>query len=65
MPALSLTGVGAVITVIEAILKWFNIEVAEGTVAAGVNGAVSFAGLVLIVWGQLRRKDVHLGIFKK
>lgn len=60
----SMTGVGAIVTLIEALLRVFGVEVAEGSVGAGVNGLVSFVGLVLMVWGQIRRKDLKFGLLR-
>jgi len=61
----SMTGVGAIITVTEGLLKMFGVEIPDGSVSAGVNGLVSFVGLVFLVWGQVRRKDLNLGIIRK
>ena len=62
--SVSMTGVGAIVTLIEALLRVFEVEIAEGSVSAGVNGLVSFVGLVLMVWGQVRRKDLKFGLLR-
>jgi len=62
---ISITGVGAIITLLEAIAKWVGLDIPEGTFTSGVNGAISFIGLILLVVGQLRRKDLKGGIIRK
>lgn len=61
----SMAGAGAVITLIETVLRLLGVDFPEGSVAAAVNGIVAAAGLVFIVWGQIRRSDLHWGIVRK
>lgn len=63
--AVSMTGVGAVITVLETIAKMIGIELPEGSVASAVNGVVAVVGLVLLIVGQYRRKDLVAGIVRR
>lgn len=63
--SISMTGIGGLIVVLEALLKMFGVEIADGSVAAGVNGLVSFIGLVFMVWGQFRRSDLKFGLIRK
>lgn len=61
----SVTGIGAIVMVVEYLAKLSGFELPDGSIANAVNGLVSFIGLVMIVWGQLRRKDLRYGIFRK
>lgn len=61
----SVTGIGAIIVVIEYLFGLFGVEFPEGSVEAGVQGGIAFVGLVLVVIGQLRRKDLKAGLLRK
>ena len=65
MIPISIAGVGAIITVIETALRFIGVDFPEGSVASGINGLVAFGGLVLIVYGQMRRKDLKYGILRQ
>lgn len=62
---ISLTGTGILITLIEYALRFLGLEFEEGSVAAAVNGLVVFVGFVLVIVGQLRRKDLRFGLVRK
>lgn len=62
---ISITGVGAIITVLEAVSRWLGLELPEGSLSNAVNGVVSVVGLAMVVWGQLRRKDLKMGLVRK
>ncbi len=64
MTPISLAGSGAIITVIEFALRYTNVDLPDGSVAALVNGVVTVGGIVLLIWGQLRRKDLKYGLFR-
>ena len=61
----SMTGIGLVIVLVEMILKFLGVELPEGSVAKIINDLVSGIGGVLVIWGQLRRKDLSLGFWRK
>lgn len=61
----SKAGIGAIIILLEAGLKFLNVEVPEGSVANAIEGIVGFIGLILLVWGQLDRKDLKGGIIRR
>lgn len=65
MSPISLAGTGTYIIVIESVLKLFGFEFPEGSVGDAVNGLVVFLAFVLLVIGQLRRRDLHLGLIRK
>jgi uncharacterized membrane protein YtjA (UPF0391 family) len=60
-----MTGTGLIITLIETVLSLSGIQFETGGVAAAVNGVVVFVGFVLMIWGQVRRKDLVLGLIRK
>ena len=65
MNSVSLTGVGLLVTLVEMALKHFGLLFPEGTVLAAINGLITFVGFVAIVFGQMRRKDLHFGLVRK
>lgn len=65
MNNISFAGAGTYVLVIETVLRLVGLELPDGSVAAAVNGLVVFLGFVLLIIGQLRRKDLHLGLIRK
>lgn len=65
MTPISLTGAGALITIIELALQWFGVDLPQGSIAAAVNGLFAFGGVTLLVWRQLSRADLIAGIVRK
>lgn len=61
----SMTGVGAIVSVIEMVAKFAGLDFPEGTIGAGVNSFVGAVGFILMIWGQLKRKDLKLGLLRK
>lgn len=61
---ISLTGIGVLITAIEALLRFIGVEAPEGSVESVVQGIVALVGLILLIVGQLRRKDLKLGLVR-
>lgn len=65
MNKVSIAGAGLVVLLIEMTLRILNITVPDGSVSDAMNGLITVVGFVLLVWGQLRRKDLHFGIIHK
>lgn len=64
--SVSMAGTGAiVVVVVELLLKLAGVEVEEGTTLEAVNAVVTAAGYVLLVWGQIRRKDLVAGLLRR
>lgn len=61
----SMTGTGAVVTLLNAIFLLFGFELPEGSVESAVQGVVAIVGFVLLAWGQIRRTDLIAGLFRK
>lgn len=51
--------------IINFMLNWFGITPDVGSVGAVINAAVIVVGWVMIIVGQLRRKDLKLGLIRK
>lgn len=62
---MSKAGVGAVVILVESLLRFIGVDFPEGSVSEAINGLVVFGGLVLLVVGQLQRKDLKYGLFRK
>lgn len=65
MQSVSITGLGVVVLVLEQLAKLVGLELPEGSVGSAVNAVVQVVGFVLLVVGQLRRKDLKLGLVRK
>lgn len=61
----SMTGTGMIITVLVFGAQWLGINFDQSTATVFVKDAVEVIGIVLAVWGQLRRKDLSMGLFRK
>lgn len=62
---LSMEGVGALVTLIQLGLQYFNIQAPEGTIIAFVNALVTLIGAILLLVGQYRREDTTMFVFKR
>ena len=60
-----MTGTGLIIIVVMAILKWFGVAFDESQAAIQIGNALSFVGWTLTLVGQIRRKDLSIGLFRK
>lgn len=62
---ISMTGLGGLITIVFTVLRLFGIEVPDEAAAKLTEAVATIIGIALLVYGQLRRKDVEYGIFRK
>ena len=61
-----MTGVGIAAFFIAWLLKYMGIEgVENGEIAEVVTGLVQIGGFIMMVWGQMRRKDLKLGMIRR
>lgn len=60
-----MTAIGAIVTISGLLLKMLGIDVAETEVERAVEGFVAIVGIIALIYGQARRKDLRLGIFRK
>ncbi len=65
MKYVSLTGIGVLVMLIEWILKFFGLEVSVDGITEAVNGFISFIAFVMIIVGQVRRRDLEFGLVRK
>ena len=63
--SVSMSAVGAIITLFELAVKITGVELPEGTIAGLVNGLVTAFGAIWLIWGTVRRKDLSMGLFRK
>lgn len=63
---LSKAGLGVtIVTVLQFLFPLFGIDVPEGSITGAVEAFATLAGFVLMVWGQIDRKDLRLGLFRR
>lgn len=65
MQNISLAGTGLYVIIITAVLNYFGITADAGSVTAVVTSVITIFGWVLLIFGQLRRKDLTLGLVRK
>jgi hypothetical protein len=65
MNNISFAGSGLLVLVINGVLQAFGITPDAGSVAAVIQGGVIIFGWVLLIVGQLKRKDLHYGLLRK
>lgn len=64
MANVSLAGSGIIVLLVTNLLQWIGIgEV--GDVSGAITGMLEFVGWVALIWGQLRRSDIMLGILRR
>ena len=62
----SMTGVGgAIVVVLQVLFPAVGIDLPEGGVVALVEAGVVLVGTAMLIYGQLRRKDLTAGILRK
>jgi uncharacterized membrane protein len=63
--AISLTGVGAIITIMQVILPLFGLTLPDGSLEEAANGVIAIVGVVTLIWGQMRRRDMKWFLLRK
>lgn len=61
----SMAGSGLFVVIIASVLNAFGITPEPGTIEHVVASLVVIGGWLAIIFGQLRRKDLKLGLFRK
>lgn len=64
MQTVSMSGVGMLVVVVTWILGLFNIVPQDGQVLAVVSSILTAIGWIMMILGQLRRKDLSMGLFR-
>ena len=65
LTSISKGGAGTLILLIGAVLNLLGIEHNSGELEVAINGLMAFAGFALLIWHQLSRKDLWVGLFRK
>lgn len=60
----SMTGTGIAVYLVGLALNHAGINYDAGQLAGAVDGAFVVVGFVLTIWGQLRRRDLSMGLFR-
>ena len=61
----SMTGSGLIALFIATLLGWLGINAETSQIVGWADSILSVFGLILLVWGQLRRKDLDWGFWRK
>lgn len=61
----SMTGSGMLALVLGTILSWLGVNADSSQLAGWVDSIISVVGLAMLIIGQLRRKDLKLGLIRK
>ena len=62
---LSIAGIGMVVTILAFAAKYFKIDADEGQITEVVKNTSQVIGFVIMIIGQLRRKDLIGGIVRR
>ncbi|MBR1146667.1 hypothetical protein [Bradyrhizobium sp. AUGA SZCCT0431] len=62
---ISKTAIGAIISIVVLVFNQFGIVFPEGAETSLVEALTTLAGIVMLVWGQLSRKDLSMGLIRK
>lgn len=65
MSTFSLTGIGAILTVFFTLLKLFNVDIPDGMDKQVGSAIETLVSLAILIYGQVRRKDLVAGIIRK
>lgn len=61
----SMAGVGWVTVVLSYVLSYLGVNAEYSEIAGWANNIIGVAGLAMVIIGQLRRKDLFLGLWRK
>lgn len=62
---ISMTGSGIVVYILGLAFSHFGLTIGNEQLTAAVEGGMQVIGLVGLVIGQVRRGDLHFGLFRK
>lgn len=60
-----MAGTGLVITILALASKYFQLDVDEGQITEGVEAVAQGVGFILVIIGQIRRRDLKMGLIRK
>jgi len=59
-----MTGTGMLTIALAYVLSWIGVTPETSQLAGWVDSIINLAGLVMLVWGQLSRKDLSWGFWR-
>ena len=62
---MSKAGIGGIVTAFMLLCSYFGIIFPEGTDDSLIEAVGTIAGLGLLLWGQMARKDLKFGLLRK
>lgn len=62
--SMSMTGSGILTVGLGALLGWLGVNADTSQISGWVNSAIEVAGLVMVIVGQFRRKDLSWGFWR-
>lgn len=60
-----MTGSGMAVFIITMVLNFFGVVSPEGDVGRVIDAAITVGSFALMTAGQVRRADLHFGIWRK
>ena len=63
--SVSMTGSGLLTMGLGLLLHWLGVNVETSQIAGWVDSIINVVGLVMLIIGQLKRKDLTFGLFRK
>ena len=60
-----MAGTGIIVSLLAFALPLFGVNVEEKDVVGFVDNIMKVVGFVLLIWGQVRRKDLTAGLIRK
>lgn len=61
---ISMTGTGLLVVIITWVLGYFGIIPADGQILQYISDFATMIGWILTIWGQIRRNDLSMGLFR-
>ena len=60
----SMSGTGWIVVIITLVFRYFEIDFSDNQIIEFVAAAATVVGFILAAWGQFRRTDLNLGLFR-
>ncbi len=60
----SLTGSGLLVLILTYVLQWLGVQFDANQLTVIIKDALEIAGWLMAIIGQLRRKDLSMGLFR-
>lgn len=60
-----MAGTGLVISLLAFALPLLGVNVEQADITGFVDNAMKVIGFILVIWGQITRKDLNYGLIRK